>query len=139
MATNQTAPHIVLTQDQWVKILADHRQGYWPTPRSRERRHEKRTQIPAMAVVQFEPADGRGGPTIYHNCQVLDVSANGLAVRTYRKIPPGTRLELELTLGGRGLVLTGTVAQCMGFPGSVRVGIALEFPTAEETSASSGK
>lgn len=136
MSGKQSQTSETITREQWLRVLSDNRRDYWASRHFRERRQDKRNQIRALATVTFKPTANSETPITWSRCPVLDVSATGLAIRTYQKIAPGTRLSLEITVGDRKFMLVGVAANHHGFPGAIRVGVALEFPaTAGETTA----
>jgi hypothetical protein len=115
-----------LTRGEWLRALSDFRE-YWRSPHPRERRLRKRNQLPALATLSFKSAPNSEKQTVCTNCRVEDASEEGLAVRTALKIVPGTPLSIEVVVGDRRFILTGRVTHSTGFPGSVRVGVSLEF------------
>ena len=127
MPTKNPVGTQILTRDQWLKILAQHRTSGWPSQYPLPRRKQPRYPIRAFATLTIASDDGCKGKTVGKKCLVLDASGNGLAIRSYQTIPPATVLTIELYIGGQRVVLSGKVIHSTGFPGSVRVGIALKF------------
>jgi hypothetical protein len=129
MIRNVPTSQEALTRDRWVRIVSDCRQGYWPPPRLRERRGGKRVGLGAvLARITFRSPGDSEKLITYPNCPILDASVGSLAMRTCQKIAVGTPLSLEIGVGGKTFVLTGRVVSSTGFPGAVRLGVALEFP-----------
>lgn len=127
---NQTTVRDILTRSQWLRMLAQHRQGIWLGPHVRERRHQQRVGLHGTVTLQFKPIPGSDHTVTLKNCAILDACQGGLSIRVYHKIAPDTPVSLELWLGGKHYPLAGRVAQSSGFTGSIRVGIALEFAPA---------
>jgi hypothetical protein len=127
MLGSQITPAKPVTRDQWVRILSDNRQYSWPPRHPRERRTRERHRIPALATLTFESAGGSGKQTVYPRRPVIDASCDGLAISSYRHIPAGTALSIEMIVGDRRFLLTGRVLHSSGLPSSVNVGVALEF------------
>jgi hypothetical protein len=137
LCEQQTLPG-ALTRGQWLRVVADYRQCNWSSRHPRERRKSRRDRIPALATITFKSAANSERRTVYSNCPVLDVSDDGLAARCYRKIEAGTAVSLEVKVGGTRSRLTGRVMHSSGFPGSVRVGIALSFAEGGDQEESGG-
>ncbi len=128
MIGNQTTLPKSITKDQWLRVLSDNWQQDQALRHPRERRAIKRRRIPALATITFQPADGNGEPTIWQRRPVLDASHEGLALSSYQRIPAGAVLSIEMLVGDKRFLLTGKVTHCSGLPGSVKIGVALEFP-----------
>lgn len=128
----------VLTSDQWLKVLTQYQQLGWGTHYPRERRTQRRSQVRAVARLIYLGAEGGEERAERVSCPVLDVSTGGLAIRSYRKIAPGTRLAIDMSVADRRLRLLGTVVRCTGIMGAVRVGIRLEFSDGDKTAAAEG-
>lgn len=128
----------VTTHEEWLKVLAQYQQLGWGTHYPRERRTRKRSQLRAVARVTYLAADGREERVDNVTHQVLDVSPDSVAIHSYRKIAPETRLAVDMNVGDRRLRLLGKVVRCAGNLGTVRVGIALEFGARDDKEAADG-
>jgi len=138
MAICQRSLPEALTRDQWLKVLACY-QGCPAFPHRRERRSSQRNWLPALATISFTSDPNSGKQTVYPNCQIIDASAEGLAICTIRKIAPDTPLSIDVKVGGRRLLLKGSVRHSTGFPGSsVRVGVSLIFTEATSDQGKTG-
>ncbi|MBP7936349.1 MAG: PilZ domain-containing protein [Phycisphaerae bacterium] len=91
-----------------------------------------------MARLTHLGDDGREEQVDNVTHQVLDVSDGSVAIHSYRKIVPGTRLAVDMNVGDRRLRLLGKVIRCAGNLGTVRVGIALEFGASDDKEAADG-
>jgi hypothetical protein len=72
------------------------------TSHQKDRRHRRRHSV----------EDVRGSLLFSYRCRVLDLSAEGMAVRTNTPLAPGRSYSLKLEHGEEGLRLSGTVAWC---------------------------
>ncbi len=127
MPTENQAGTQILTRDQWLKVLSQHRASGWPSRHPLSRRKEPRYPTRAFATLTTASVDGCEENTICVRCPVLDASSESLTIRTHQTIPLGAVLSIELHIGDKRLRLSGKVIHSTGFPGSVRVGIALEL------------
>lgn len=126
--TINTLPYTqFLTKNQWLNVLSRQRASGWPSRFFLPRRKHSRYPVQALATLATASADGGEEKTFCKKYRVLDVSDDGLAIQSYRSIPPGTVLSIEIYLGGQTVLLSGTVVHSTGYPGSFRVGIKLEF------------
>jgi len=95
---------------------------------------QPRYPIRAFATLTTVSADGCEEKTICTRRPVLDASSGGLTIRSYHTVPLGTVLSIELHIGDQRLHLSGKVLHSTGFPGSVRLGILLEFAETDNES-----
>ncbi len=117
----------LLAKAQWLKTLAKYRRYEWVRPHHNKYRREERHSISCFATLTLEPSNTNTHPTVYPRCSILDASGEGLGIRTYRRIPSGTRLAMDLHLGDVTFSLVGRVTHSTGAPGAFRVGVKLDF------------
>ncbi len=116
-----------LTKDKWLQALSTHKLHDSPQSFARGRRKHVRFRIDAWAILTFDSPDKQGTQAVCSGCQVLDVSEEGMALRTNRKIAPDTPVSIELHVSGRILWLSGKIVYHVGMAGSIRTGIRLQF------------
>lgn len=121
-----------LTREQWLNTALICRQDCGPARHPRERRKRKREPIRAIAALTFRPGGRLEEETTYWNCPVVDATDEGLCVRSYRKIPVGTHVSIEVGVLDKRFMLAGKITHSTGFPGNVRVGIQLEFQNPDD-------
>ena len=127
-----------VTKDKWLHALSTYREHDSPPSYARGRRKHLRFRMNGWATLTFESPDKPGAQTVCSGCQILDVSEEGMALLTSRKIAPDTAVCIELHVSGRSIWLSGRVVYHTGLAGSIRTGIQLHFDATDNPSKRSG-
>jgi hypothetical protein len=80
------------------------------------------------ANVAWIPGDVAERAPSVRRCAALEISQEGLSLRSPVPIPAGTLLAIKLRLADCKLVLWGRVAHCTLGTGAFHVGVQLRFP-----------
>ncbi len=127
-----------VTKDKWLQALSTYKEHNSPSAYARGRRKHVRFRMEGWGTLTFESPDKFGSQTTCQGCQILDASEEGIALRANRKIAPDTPVALELHVGGRILWLSGRVVYHKGLAGSIRIGIKLDFESADNRNKANG-
>jgi len=127
MSSNPPADLSPATREKWLKLVEAVRS---PEAEPSWRRRNQRYAVDATQVnVLFSPPDGHG-PVVLP-ASLLEVSADGMMIRTHKAIPNETELALRMMffgLDGLELIVLGHVVHCTETVGGYKIGIALDFP-----------
>ncbi len=126
------------SREKWLQALSTHKERDSTQSCARGRRKHVRFRMEGWAIVTFDSPDKPGAQAVCSGCQVLDVSEEGIALRTNRKIAPDTAVSLEMHVSGRIFWLSGKVVYNRGLAGSIRVGVKLQFDETNKQNKANG-
>ena len=124
MKTTQQSQPQPITRQRWAEVIAEYTP---PVPEPSIRRRHQRCHTLASARVTFVPDGGSTEGPIVAICNVLEVSAEGLTLRSRQQIPPETQVAIDLRLGEQILALSGLTVHSTGTVGAFKVGVELKF------------
>ena len=116
-----------LAKDKWLRTLSECRGFQLPSSHSRARRKHPRFRMPGWATVTIKSDGMPEDRMLSFRCQILDASAEGLAVRSPKMIQRGRPVSIEICACGQHFWLSGKVAHTDVSAGFVRVAVLLEF------------
>jgi hypothetical protein len=111
------------TRERWQGIVAQYAAPVPPPP---VRRKHPRYDADGRARVD-STGDSAGGRAAAVHCRVLQISAEGLTLRSPEAIAQHTQLEIELHLDEHIVLLHGRVVHCTQSVGAMKIGIQLMF------------
>lgn len=124
MKTTQQSQPQPITRERWAEVVAEYTP---PLPEPLTRRRHHRGDTPGSAGVTFTPDGGSPEEPIVAICNVLQISAEGLTLRSRQDIPPETQVAIDLRLGEQTLALSGQTVHSTGTVGAFKVGVKLKF------------
>jgi hypothetical protein len=118
-----------ITRDHWMDLVARHALPL--TAPQFKRRHYRYPSL-SSARVAFALQRGARVVTAIRRCKVMQISAEGLTLRSQERIPLRAQLAIELHTteppSGKGLFLVfGTVIHCTQTADAFKVGVQLLF------------
>ena len=124
MHASQRAPSQPVTPEQWTQLVAEY--GTGPAA-SLLRRRQPRYYVQGPTRVAFSrDADCSEGPNA-RTCSVLDISNDGLMLRSREQLPVHTPLAIELYFGDQTITVFAAVVHCTQTVGAFKIGVKLRF------------
>ena len=124
MDARQRTEYQPITPEQWTQLVTQHGSG---PAASLLRRRQLRYYVQGPTRVAFSRhADSRDASNA-HTCSVLDVSNDGLMLRSREQVPLQTPLAIELYFGEQTITIFGTVVHCTQTVGAFKIGVKLRF------------
>ena len=126
--TRQTKPQPV-TRDRWMEIVARHA---LPLTAPQFKRRHRRYPSLRSARVAFTVHRGARVVTVVRSCKVIQISAEGLTLRSQERIPLRAQLAIELHVteppsGEVPFLVFGNVVHCTQMANAFKVGVQLLF------------
>lgn len=116
---NQANP---LSRDRWLEIFSRHiSPDVEPAIRRKSRRYGLEFGVARLQYLE-------DGTPLNRTVPLLQISAEGLMVKSRKPIQAYTPLRMEVTLDDDTFALNGRVLHCTQTVGSYKVGIELRFP-----------
>lgn len=113
----------LISREEWAKIVAEYGQ---PTEPEHRRRHPRHPLVGAAKLTFTVEVDGQPATKVHH-CAVLQISAEGLTLRSHNPLAVHAVAAIELPLEVRNVGLEGRVVHCTQTVGAYKVGIELRF------------
>ncbi len=126
--TEQTKPQPI-TRDRWMEVVARHALPL--TEPQFKRRHHRYYTLRA-ARLAFTLHRGARAVTAVRSCKVIQISAEGLTLRSQERIPLRTQMAIELRCaepasGEAPFLVFGKVIHCTQTDDAFKVGVQLRF------------
>ena len=124
MDASQRTEYQPITPEQWTQLVTQHGSG---PAASLLRRRQLRYYVQGPTRVAFSRHADSGDASNAHTCSVLDVSNDGLMLRSREQVPLQTPLAIELYFGDQTITVFGTVVHCTQTVGAFKIGVKLRF------------
>jgi hypothetical protein len=124
MDASQRTEYQPVTAKQWTQLVTQHGAG---RALSLLRRRQPRYHVQGPTRVAFSRHAGSSEASNAHTCSVLDVSEDGVMLRSREQVPLDTLLAIELYFGDQIITVFGTVVHCTQTVGAFKIGVKLRF------------
>lgn len=111
-----------ITREAWAKIVEEHSGPSEPEYRRQHPRHDTF----GSATLTLEADEGEDERQV-HRCAVLQISADGLTLRSPAPVPIHKIVVIGLELADRPLVLLGKIRHSTPTIGAFKIGVQLQF------------
>ncbi len=124
MDVSQQTEYQPITPEQWTQLVAQHGSG---AAASLMRRRQLRYHVQGPTRVAFSRHADSSEASNARTCSVLDISNDGLMLRSREQVPLQTPLAIELYFGDQTITVFGTVVHCTQTVGAFKIGVKLRF------------
>ena len=124
MDASQRTQYQPTTYEQWTQLVTQHGAD---AAASLLRRRQFRYYVQGPTRVAFSKHADSGAASNARTCSVLDISNDGLMLRSQEQVPVRTPLAIELYFGDQTITAFGTVVHCTQTVGAFKIGVKLRF------------
>jgi hypothetical protein len=122
-----------ITHEQWLRMIERY---VTDEPEPPVRRGQRRYTVDGMVTLAVLSADGNGVHTAVRTAPLVQVSDEGIMIRSHAELAQDTVVAMQVYLEDDNFALLGRVMHCTDTIGGYKVGIQLAFveqPAATQT------